>query len=473
MNRNDALFDFARYAADVGQSADLIRQFAAHDAFRSATVEELVLEDDFHRRPLRPEDLSFIDFHAPVKAETITQLPSLASQRLLLCINELDATKLPADRSADRLQRIADYYKNDSKILAARINGFLEAFAFDHLTHAAPVRGVDGMRETLREIVRNETAFWSRIFAALGRQNYITEGVRFALIQKWCLAASKRSALAKAEVTGRFDGLSPDAWPRLTRASSDDDAIKRIAEACGVTRDLHSYWQFYLSTSLASTNLLYGLAARPQNVLDLYGAAFAAEAEWLAFGCFVGQAAQYLKLESFPLPASDPAAELMDRFERMLRGVERLFGERGITQVGHGMAIARELGLCARRDLGEQLSWLSAIERYRGIAEAIDRRIAAEYPNIDRETFVEPREMCSTTHVHDDHRLVVIESGRMVFWGNLGMTLELDPGEMVLVPQGRLHGSSVLSPECVYHQPIIPDVWVDELVSEKGMRIAS
>jgi hypothetical protein len=61
----------------------------------------------------------------------------------------------------------------------------------------------------------------------------------------------------------------------------------------------------------------------------------------------------------------------------------------------------------------------------------------------------------------------------MVFWGNLGMTLELDPGEMVLVPQGRLHGSSVLSPECVYHQPIIPDVWVDELVSEKGMRIAS
>lgn len=72
--------------------------------------------------------------------------------------------------------------------------------------------------------------------------------------------------------------------------------------------------------------------------------------------------------------------------------------------------------------------------------------------------------MCSTTHVHNDHRLVVIESGQMVFWGNLGMKLRLQPGEMILVPQGRLHGSSVESDECTYHQPIIPDDWVRSLV---------
>jgi len=473
MNHSDALFDFACHAANVEQSAELVRQFAAHEAFRSATVEELVLENDFHRRPLRPEDLSFIDFRAPVTAETFTRLPSLASQRLLLCINELDIAKLPADRSAESLERVARYYRQDGRILAARINGFLEAFAFDHLAHTTLPRGADGMRACLRDIVREETAFWGRLFGALARQSYVTEGVRFALIQKWCLAAAKRNALAKAEVTGRFDGLASDAWPRLIASDSDDDAVRRIAEACGVTRDVHSYWQFYLSTSLASANLLYGLAALPQNALSLYGAAFAAEAEWLAFGCFIGQAAQQMRIDAFPLPVSDPTTDLMERFERTLHGVERLFGERGLIQVGKGLAAARALGTSARRDLGEQLSWLAAIDRYRGIAEAIDRRIAAECPDIDRETFVEPREMCSTTHVHDDHRLVVIESGKMVFWGNLGMTLELDPGEMVLVPQGRLHGSSVLSPECVYHQPIIPDSWVDTLIGHENMRIAS
>jgi hypothetical protein len=83
------LFDFASHAADLDASVELIRRFAAHDAFRSAVVDELVLDEDFYRRPLRPEDLSLIDFETPVTAETVTRLPSLASQRLLLCVYEL------------------------------------------------------------------------------------------------------------------------------------------------------------------------------------------------------------------------------------------------------------------------------------------------------------------------------------------------------------------------------------------------
>ena len=71
--------------------------------------------------------------------------------------------------------------------------------------------------------------------------------------------------------------------------------------------------------------------------------------------------------------------------------------------------------------------------------------------------------MCSPTHVHSDHRLVVVESGDMVFWGNLGMEVRLKPGEMIFIPEGRLHGSSIESDECTYHQPIIPDEWIATL----------
>jgi hypothetical protein len=35
----------------------------------------------------------------------------------------------------------------------------------------------------------------------------------------------------------------------------------------------------------------------------------------------------------------------------------------------------------------------------------------------------------------------------------------MGPGDMILVPKGRLHGSTVLSESCTYHQPIIPDDW--------------
>jgi hypothetical protein len=46
------------------------------------------------------------------------------------------------------------------------------------------------------------------------------------------------------------------------------------------------------------------------------------------------------------------------------------------------------------------------------------------------------------------------------------MQLSMHKGDMVLIPDGRLHGSTVVSNECTYHQPIIPNEWVEALVAE-------
>jgi hypothetical protein len=48
------LFDFAPFAGKSEHYVELIKQFAAAHSFRSATVSELLLDDDYHRRPLRP-----------------------------------------------------------------------------------------------------------------------------------------------------------------------------------------------------------------------------------------------------------------------------------------------------------------------------------------------------------------------------------------------------------------------------------
>src|SRR3954447_25688712 len=103
------LFDFDRFAAAIDQNRELVRQFAAHDAFRSAMVEELELDEDFYRRPLRPEDLSFIKFTEPARAETVARLPFLATQRMLLCINELQITRLPRDEGAKSFDECARF----------------------------------------------------------------------------------------------------------------------------------------------------------------------------------------------------------------------------------------------------------------------------------------------------------------------------------------------------------------------------
>jgi mannose-6-phosphate isomerase-like protein (cupin superfamily) len=462
------LFDFSPFGADLDSNVELVRAFAAHRAFRSAAVEELELDEDFHRRPLRPEDLSFIRFDTPVESATVARLPFLAAQRLLLCVNELQVARLPRDRNG--LADCAHFYGDKSQVLAARIRPFLENFSFDFIsdTMRAAENPMD-LRALLDDIWSSEAGFWRRAIDRLVDAKYLEEGVRFSLIQKWCLAPSWRLALRKASVLGYFDAaVAAGSLPSIDN-SEDDDFVRRLAVRCGVAKREHSYWQFYLSTSLAECNLLHALAARPDRAFALHGAAFAAAARWQAFCEAIEPAARLLDVAGRKDGGGRGGAardQLLTAFDRVASALGERYGRDVVHAVGQGLGAVHALAASVRQNLGEQLRWLASVETYRGIAQAIAARIAAERPDIDRETFVEPREMCSTTHVHDDHRLVVIESGDMVFWGNLGMTLRLKPGEMVLVPEGRLHGSSIESAECTYHQPIIPDEWVAPLVRQ-------
>jgi hypothetical protein len=460
------LFNVDRCREGFDEYVKLVRDFAAHDGFRSAMVEELELDEDFYRRPLRPEDLSFISFATPVTADTVARLPSLASQRMLLCINELQICRLPRDGQPESLAEYARFYGDASQVLGARVRPFLENFAFDYVCgDEQPGPELKACTAALEQLFEDEMGFWTAHLARLRDARYVQEGLRFTLIQKWGLAPSKQSAFAKAAALGYFDGLALADLPRLDREPADADIAARLAAHCGVTKREHSYWQFYLSTSLGECNLLHALASRPDRALAFWGAAFAAEGASIALHKLIRDAAQELGIAE--TKAREPSAEVAQwvaRAERALMAVSERYGTAGVQAVAAGISVAAAQARSARANLGAQLRWLSSVEKYRDLAKAISARIEAECPDIDRETFVEPREMCSTTHVHDDHRLVVIESGNMVFWGNLGMKLRLEPGEMVLVPEGRLHGSSIESDECTYHQPIIPDAWVRPLM---------
>ena len=462
------LFDFTPFAGQSAHYVSLIKQFAQAHAFRSASVEELVLNDDFHRRPLRPEDFEFLKFMKPVRADNVSRLPALASNRTLLSIYELDVLRAPQGREPEDWQRFADFYRDDVRTLGAQIAPFLEAYAFSYLsTDADPSRGLAAAGEQLGRIVDAELSFWSAVFERLMRNDYLEEGLRFIMVQRWALAPTKRRTLAQANASGFFATLPHDAQPVLHGGFPDDGLLERVAAACGVTGQQHAYWQFYLPTSTAKCNLLSALGRRPSSAFAFTGAAFAAQAEWLAFGLALERACVHLQpAGKRPADAGALKAELVSRAERALAHVAEHHGPLAYAQALQGLDAGDKLAERGRWDLGEQLRWLSAIERYCGFARQISTRIDAECPNIDRETFVEPHEMCSTTHVHNDHRLVTIEEGEMLFWGNVGMQLKMNRGDMVLIPDGRLHGSTVVSGECTYHQPIIPDDWVQALTAE-------
>jgi mannose-6-phosphate isomerase-like protein (cupin superfamily) len=455
-------FDFDRRIADCEESTELVRKFASAGPLRSAMVEELELNRDSYRRPARPEDLSFIDFSQPSTAGSATQLPFLASQRLLFAINEQRSVRLPSKREREGEREFVEYYADSSRELGRRIAPFLEDFAFSFIEPYDIRHSMTAATERLETVANRIARSYRATLRRVNEHQYLQEGLRFLFLQEWSLLGSRRAAIRIADAAGFFDGLPAVRRPRLDEDL--DVALANIADKCGVVKAEHSYWQFYLSSSLARCNILHALAQRPLYSLRLIGASYVAMAAWLAFISEACEIAKRLGLAVDREPRS--AGALLESFRDTVQAIDRRCGAWGIREISVGVAMAETLIDCSLHDIDQQLKWLSSLDRYQRFAYMIDERIRREVPNIDRETFVEPREMCSTTHVHDDHRLVVIESGKMVFWGNLGMTLRLRPGEMVLVPKGRLHGSSIESDNCVYHQPIIPDAWIDAMLQQ-------
>ncbi len=465
------LFDFSPFVGQSERYVELIKQFSAAHAFRSAHVSELLLEDDFHRRPLRPEDFEFLKFQKPVRMHNVSRLPALASGRTLLSIYELGVARLPRSADAEEWQHFSGFYGDDVQVFGAQIVPFLEAYAFEYLSQEQALEAEPAAAATrLKRIVDDETAFWGESFARLMRNDYLQEGLRFITVQRWSLAPSRRRALARATASGFLDMLPESLRPQLQGDLPSDALLEKVAASVGVTRQQHAYWQFYLPTSTAKANLLYALGRRPDRAFGLVGAAFAAEAEWLAFGAALERACAHLvPAGREPGEFARRADELVARFEQALRTIAAQFGTPAYTQAVQGAACGRAgsasapAGISANNCCGCRRSATTSSSPHR-----ISERIDVECPGIDRETFVEPFEMCSTTHVHNDHRLVTIEEGQMLFWGNVGMQLKMNVGDKVLIPSptAACHGSTVLSGECTYHQPIIPNDWVQALVAE-------
>jgi mannose-6-phosphate isomerase-like protein (cupin superfamily) len=148
---------------------------------------------------------------------------------------------------------------------------------------------------------------------------------------------------------------------------------------------------------------------------------------------------------------------VLDLVDGLLTPFVERYGERAVTEFHKGFADAATLAEMWNTDARTQVMWADRIEEYQDKAEKIQRHLDDENVEVDLDTFVESWEETSTTHVHDEHRLVMIETGQMHFWNNVTHKIELNTGDKLLIPMSRLHGSTVLSGECTYHQPIIPE----------------
>jgi hypothetical protein len=437
------LIDPREGPVNIESMRSLLKAFAVNPVYRSAAVEELLLNHDFFRRPLRPEDLTSIDFSTLIDGSRTSSLSALMTHRLLLCINESQHIRLPARSDAAAWTAFREFYSERNRALGAAVRPFLEYHAFHFLEdeQEAGSADLDSLVDAAFQVRASRLAAHEQLAGITARAPESEATRRMHLLQFFGLAETKQAALSGAPDTWLADfPACGAAWNALLQQITKAPGAGE--QETGRTIARHGYWQFYLPASIAAANLLYYLNHRGPNIFRSLGALLFT---WVNVNA-PEHAASANRLRGIVNTLISPLAEH--------------FGPRVWTEAAIGFKISAAAEEIADQELVSQLSWISSLDRHRDLANRIQQKIDEERIVIDRETFVEPREMCSTTHVHDDFRLVVIESGEMVFWAMPGMRLCLKPGEKILVPRHRLHGSSVLSDVCVYHQPIIPEDWI-------------
>ena len=446
---------------------DVVRAFAANPAFRAATAEELTNEHNPYRRPVRPDDLPWLNFGKPLPAHKVLRLSGLLGHRILRNCYDVEEPFLPDRQNRAAEQDAAHFYDPRSRADAALSAPILERHLFDMLEgEREPLAATDIARLRRHIVARAEelTAEPGRAFDVALRTRDRHNAATFLLVQLSAMLPAAATALGR-HAAADYDRAHPEARAWLAaqhRAwTGRGAAYAALFEQAGLTAAPVAYWQFFLSTSLGRANHLIFLSRYPERYAEFLGAAaYRLLDEAATAARFSEVLSTALGIEPIYFdqliapPTSEDAANLVSD---VLVPLVARDGETAVAAFHAGFEDARWLARLWDADLAAQLDWGDQIGLYQEKAEKIDAKLKHDEIEVDLDTFVETEEETSTTHVHNEHRLVIIEEGQMHFWNNVGVRIALNKGDKLLIPTSRLHGSVVLSGSCTYHQPIIPD----------------
>ncbi|WP_333769289.1 hypothetical protein [Streptomyces sp. IBSBF 2435] len=455
--------NFAPLAA--GNPHDVVRAFSANPAFRAAEWEELTTEDNPYRRPVRPDDLAWLDYSKQMPVAKALKLSALLGHRMLRNVYDSELLLLPPAASPAAASDAATFYSDSNRTLGALAAPVLERHLFSLLeSERKPLAayGTDQVTAAIEAYHQQRTAETGRAFTtALGTSDRKASAT-FVLLQLSAYLPASRVAIGRAAL-GEFDAGHPGARVALlddyrTWAGLHPE-YRSLLEGAGLTTTTGAYWQLYLGTSLARGNHLHRLSRNREQYPEFLGALLHHSIDQSATAARFADVFEDgfgVRPTLFDHLGGEPG-HLRELAGRWVEPLRRLYGPEAVERFHNGFADAAWLAQLWDEDLAQQLAWADDIPLHQEKAERIHRHIEDNGITVDLDTFVESNEETSTTHVHDEHRLVMVERGEMHFWNNVTHKIDLHEGDKVLIPVSRLHGSTVLSGECTYHQPIIPE----------------
>lgn len=466
-----------------------IFDFAALHWAREAEAAELFITGDPFRRPTRAKDLPFIPLDRPLRLDRLATNSALALHRLLLSAYETDLLFLPERHKLDAIdadkgwEEFDAFYGAATASLVDRARPQLEYLAFAGLEGAIELSGLWTQKVLLayfedflgkEKLAATQAIGADPVLSAILDAQDPGAAARHYLVQMAPDFLSEASAMARL-APGAYGKLQSalfnvliDEYGAAIHRAKHSSLFEATMASVGLDPRPHFYWQFYQPGALALTNYFHYVARNKRHFFRYLGALFYTEASLVNV---TGRQSAFLR------QIFGPEVDVcyfdehhhIDRhhsqmvLKRLIEPAIEAYGARAITGILRGFEEFRLLQAAADRDLMDQLSWAGRVSRNDPSLEPLIEAWRAAQSTAPSETFVEVLEERSTTHIHPDDRLLVLESGAMDFFPLAGVEIHLEAGDFLFIPQGRLHGSIVRSACCTYHQPILTPMAADPL----------
>ena len=426
----------------------LVRAYADLPVFRSRP-DVLVLGNPYVR-PIGAETLADVDWARPVSGADALGWHALAAHRLLVNIYESESVILPKEG----LSAAGDFdafYGPEQRRLRDLVRPGLERYAYGFLDSAVEVSG----RWTLDALVAHFTECVTEAGAA---ENVVMRTIEAArtpraaaatyLIQLALDGLTEASAMAR-NLAGAYGPeqselfkIFIDEFGYGVYQSKHSTIFEKLMRSCGLHTDIHAYWHFYLTGSLALINYFNYLTEDHTKFFRYCGAV--TYMEWI-FAQGFAEAGETLKKVYGPdadTHYTDEHAHIDQHhgrmtFENLLQGLAKRHGERVVPELVRGIEEIRLLLRLADEEFIGQLRWVDTLDQHRAAGA---RAVAGPDPGSGRAVELTAASPFSTRTYDEDRVLVVTDGAVDLHACGEGEPHRIDTGGAMLVPAGRLHG---------------------------------
>jgi mannose-6-phosphate isomerase-like protein (cupin superfamily) len=423
------------------------------------------MEDNPYRRPVRPQVLRHMDFEQVLGRADILTYSSLAANRLLLNIYESDLVLLPAHGLGAKENDFRLFYAPEIRVHAEMIRPTLERHVFGFLGAEIDVSGTwtkDALAAyftTLFDTVRSSDEL--PLVRALRGSSNPRHAALTLLIQLAGDFLSEASAMTR-NVLGKFDQAQSELFKIVidelgygVHRAKHSTMFERTMSSVGLEPEIHTYWQFYLTSSLLLNNYFHFLCKDHAQLFRYLGALFYVETMFRKIcrdigDCLAQTFGGQADIEYFREHAHIDKHHGEMVLNKVLLPLIDRHGTGIIPDMVRGFEEAKLVGEIADEDFAAQVAWSDNEQAYKALHDRVYANVLAAGERPPVQQFVEPRGELSVTHVHDGDELCHIVSGVMRFVTGHERSVLLHAGEGTVIERRRLHGAIIESEECVY-----------------------